>query len=174
VQVLAFRHSPTDGLGLIGDTLQAHDIECQCADVYAAPSHDVSVADADALIVLGGAMSANDGLEFIHREMECIRTAIGLGKPVLGICLGAQMIAKALGALVYANPTTEIGWAPVQFTQAALSDPVLCGHRCEVIFHWHRETFDLPEGGCLLASSQTSSSTNSSKRQWRSLLPKSP
>jgi GMP synthase-like glutamine amidotransferase len=76
------------------------------------------------------------------------------GKPVLGVCLGAQLIAKALGARVYANSVKEIGWAPVSFADAALRDPLFTGlAEAEVIFHWHGETFDLPAGAELLASS---------------------
>ena len=153
VRVLAFRHSPSDGLGLIAPVLDAHGIAYQCADLYDAPAGETSITDADTLILLGGSMSANDNLWFLDREIECIKAAVQAGKPVLGICLGAQLIAKALGAKVYPNRRKEIGWAPVTFTGAAQEDPLFHGHGSEVIFHWHGETFDLPEGAELLASS---------------------
>ena len=105
------------------------------------------------MILLGGSMSANDNLSFIQREIEHVQVAVQAGKPVLGICLGAQLIAKALGSKVYRNAQTEIGWAPVTFTNAARNDPLFRGYDSEVIFHWHGETFDLPEGASLLASS---------------------
>jgi GMP synthase-like glutamine amidotransferase len=111
------------------------------------------MTDADTLILLGGSMSTNDNLSFLNREIECVRAAVQAGKPVLGICLGAQLIAKALGAKVYPNGKKEIGWAPVTFTDTAWNDPLFHGHGSEVIFHWHGETFDLPEGAELLASS---------------------
>jgi len=152
VRILAFRHSPSDGLGLIAAVLDAHGIACQCADLYAAPGK-TCITDADTLILLGGSMSANDNLSFLNREIECVRAAVQAGKPVLGICLGAQLIAKALGAKVYPNGKKEIGWAPVTFTDAARNDPLFHGHDSEVMFHWHGETFDLPEGAELLASS---------------------
>ena len=152
MRVLAFRHSPSDGLGLIAELLDAHGVESQCADLYAAPD-GFYVPDADALILLGGSMSANDNRPFIAREMEHIRAAIQAHKPVLGICLGAQLIAKTLGASVYPNVKKEIGWAPVIFTGAARNDPLFRGHDSEVVFHWHGETFDLPEGAVLLATS---------------------
>jgi len=149
VRVLAFRHGPSDGLGRIADVLGAHDIRYDYADLSDPPAADHH--DADALIVLGGSMSANDDLPTIHREIECIRAAANLGKAVLGVCLGAQLIAKALGARVYANPIQEIGWAPVTFTKAAQQDALFHHLDSEMIFHWHRETFDLPAGAEWLA-----------------------
>lgn len=153
MRVLAFRHSPSEGLGLIAEILNAHGIDCECADLYGAAAFDPSTEDADALIFLGGSMSANDNLSFLRREIGYLRSAVPLGKPVLGVCLGAQLIAKALGARVYPNTTKEIGWSRVSFTDAAQNDRLLHGLRSEVIFHWHGETFDLPAGAELLASS---------------------
>lgn len=99
-------------------------------------------------------MSANDDQPYLHREIQYIRDAANRGQMVLGVCLGAQLIAKALGARVYPNAVKEIGWAPVSFTPAAASDPLLVGlSEPEMIFHWHGETFDLPPGAARLASS---------------------
>ena len=70
----------------------------------------------------------------------------GRGQPVLGICLGAQLIAKALGAKVYRNAEKEIGWFDLRFTRAAASDPVFAGLSAETVFHWHGETLDLRQG----------------------------
>ncbi|HXI43252.1 MAG TPA: gamma-glutamyl-gamma-aminobutyrate hydrolase family protein [Bryobacteraceae bacterium] len=154
MRVLVFRHSPSDGLGLIGGALDAHAIPYAYADLYATPGTVAPANEADALIVLGGSMSANDTLTFITREIDYVRNAIERGKPVLGVCLGAQLIAKALGARVYANDVKEVGWAPVTFNDAALQDPLFAGLRQDqIIFHWHGETFDLPSGAELLASS---------------------
>ncbi len=154
MHVLTFRHTPFDDLGLIADALEANGISYDYADLYTPHSPEPPVREADALIFMGGSMSANDDLPFIHREIQYIREAIVRGKPVLGVCLGAQLMAKALGARVYANRVKEIGWAPVTFTDAAQRDPVLGGFDgSEVIFHWHGETFDLPPGAELLASS---------------------
>ena len=152
MRVLAFRHSPADDLGLIAELLDAHSIEFQCADLYAVPD-GFAVPDADALILLGGSISANDNLPFIAREMEHIRAAIQAQKQVLGICLGAQLIAKTLGAKVYPNVKKEIGWAPITFTEAAGNDPLFHGHDSAVVFHWHGETFALPAGAEWLAHS---------------------
>ncbi len=99
-------------------------------------------------------MSANDDHPYIQREIQYIRDARERGQPVLGVCLGAQLIAKALGARVHANTVKEIGWAPVTFMPAAANDPLFAGlPEAETIFHWHSETFALPPGAELLASS---------------------
>jgi GMP synthase-like glutamine amidotransferase len=98
-------------------------------------------------------MSVNDDLPFLHREMEFIRQAIARRQPILGICLGAQLIACALGATVRRNSAKEIGWYGLDFTEAAGSDRLFDGLSMETVFHWHGETFDLPPGAELLASS---------------------
>ncbi|MCU1274221.1 MAG: glutamine amidotransferase class-I [Bryobacterales bacterium] len=153
VRVLAFRHGPHEHLGWICDALDAHGIAYDYTDSYQI-ADERRLRNAGALIFLGGTMSVNDDLPFIHREVDHIRAAVIRGQPVLGICLGAQLIAKALGARVYKNTVTEIGWAPVTFTSAAPHDP-LFAHlpRSETVFHWHGDTFDLPDGAELLASS---------------------
>jgi GMP synthase (glutamine-hydrolysing) len=153
VRVLAFRHSPADGLGLLEEILKANGFQFEYADLYASPEMEPAVNDADGLIFLGGSMSANDDLPYIGRELRHIEKAIERRQPVLGICLGAQMVAKALGAAVSRNEVEEIGWAPVTFTERADKDPVLHGLRTETIFHWHRETFDIPKNAELLAYS---------------------
>ena len=90
--------------------------------------------EADGLIFMGGPMSVNDDLPYIRQELRLIEEAVARGKPVLGVCLGAQLIAKALGGRVYANPVKEIGWYPVRFTEAARAEDrlfagVICGRR---------------------------------------------
>jgi GMP synthase-like glutamine amidotransferase len=100
-------------------------------------------------------MSVNDDLPYLRREEEYIRQAIGRGVPVLGVCLGSQLIAHALGAEVRRNAVKEIGWYEVHVTDAGRSDPMFQEFRSpEPVFHWHGETFDLPQGAELLASSE--------------------
>ena len=153
MRVLAFRHGPHENLGWICNALDAHGIAYDYAGSDAAVE-EARLHEAGALIFLGGVMSANDDLPFIHREVEHIRAAIVRGQPVLGICLGAQLIAKALGARVYKNAIAEIGWAPITFTRAAQRDPLFADlPPSETVFHWHGDTFDLPDGAELLASS---------------------
>src|SRR6058998_356519 len=152
-KVLAFRHVPCEHLGLIADTLASHGIVCEYADLYHGGCGP-DIRAADALIFMGGPMSANDDLPYLRRELDLIGEAVSLGKPILGVCLGAQLIAKALGARVYANAVKEIGWYPVYWTGAASRDALLHGLAApETVFHWHGETFDLPSGAEWLASS---------------------
>ena len=154
MRALVFRHTPVDNLGLIAAALHAQGILYQYADVYAHPCADSLVSEANALVFMGGPMSANDDHAYLQREIRYIRDASERGQMVLGVCLGAQLIAKALGASVHANTVKEIGWAPVTFTRAAASDPLFAGlHQAETVFHWHGETFTLPPGAELLASS---------------------
>lgn len=150
--VLVFRHVPFEDLGRIGPALEARGLETRYVDWYASPQAVARWEEAAGLIFLGGPMSANDELEYLRREMALIEAAWRASKPVLGICLGAQLIAKAAGARVYRNPVKEIGWGPLYFTEAAARDPLFAGLTGpEVVFHWHAETFDLPAGAEHLA-----------------------
>ena len=101
--------------------------------------------DADLCIVLGGPMGVHDGAAypFLSRELELVRSRLGEGRPLLGICLGAQLMAQALGAAVYAGKAKEIGWGAASPLAALRGAPVL---------HWHGDTFDLPPAATLLAS----------------------
>jgi GMP synthase-like glutamine amidotransferase len=114
-----------------------------------------SLSDFDMLTVMGGPMSANDEarLGWLGPEIALVREAIAADKMVLGICLGAQIIAKALGARVYPGNAKEIGWFPVQRT--AGSHPLFDGLPDSFTpIHWHGETFDLPHEAKLLAKSE--------------------
>lgn len=154
MHVLAFRHSPSEGIGSIAEALSSHNIACRPLDLYAAPDTAFSLQGAAGLILMGGPMSVNDDLPWIPREIHAIGEAIHRGIPVLGICLGSQLIARALGARVYRNTVKEIGWSPIHWTQAAQSDALFAGFRgAETVFQWHSETFDLPSGAELLAGS---------------------
>lgn len=154
MKVLAFRHVPFEDVGHIRPVLQSRGASLECVDLFqpGAAVPDVSVADA--LIFMGGPMSVNDGLPYLETEMSLIRDAVRRGQPVFGVCLGAQLIARALGARVQPNPQKEIGWFDIELTEAARADPVFHGLDSPLkIFQWHGETFGLPEGATLLASS---------------------
>lgn len=111
----------------------------------------------DILVVMGGPMGVHDVAEhpWLVAEKALIKSAIDAGKYVLGVCLGAQLIADILGAKVYPNPVKEIGWMPVAIPDSALGQPVLAGlNNAMTVFHWHGDTFELPTGAThLMASS---------------------
>jgi GMP synthase (glutamine-hydrolysing) len=152
--VFAFRHVPFEDLGLIRAPLEERGISIEYADLYrpGAPAPDVT--QAAGLIFMGGPMSANDDLPYLRQELQLIAQAVERRQPVLGVCLGAQLIAKALGSKVYRNPVKEIGWFEIHLTEAAARDPLFAGiGPAETVFHWHGETFDLPPGAECLAYS---------------------
>jgi GMP synthase-like glutamine amidotransferase len=140
-------------LGLIEPALRLRHIEVDYADLYQPGAATPDIGRYDALIFMGGPMSANDDLPFLRQEMTFIRQAIARRQPILGICLGSQLIARAMGATVRRNSAKEIGWYGLQFTPAAAGDRLFDELAQETVFHWHGETFDLPPGAELLASS---------------------
>ena len=148
------QHVPFEGLGSIEGWLQEAGYEIlntRFFDVVKLPA----IKDIDFLVVMGGPMSVNDELDYpwLVTEKEFIRSAFRLGKPVLGICLGAQLIANSMGGEVYPNPVKEIGWFPVE---AVTSEDTSVFHFPEKtdVFHWHGETFSLPMGATRLAESK--------------------
>lgn len=148
------QHVPFEGPGSIEPALRAAGYEISHTRIFKSavlPEPD----DIDLLVVMGGPMSVHDENEFpwLAPEKKFIRNLIESGKPVLGICLGAQLIASAMGARVYKNPVKEIGWFPVQGVTSAGSASFSFPPSMEV-FHWHGETFDLPTGAVRLAGSE--------------------
>jgi GMP synthase-like glutamine amidotransferase len=154
MRVLAFRHVPFEHLGRIEPELASRGIGIDYADLYQPGAAEPDPARYHGLIFMGGAMSVNDGLPYLEREARWIAQAVAAGRPVLGVCLGAQLIAKALGARVYRNPVKEIGWFEIELTGEGAADPLFAGAaQRETVFQWHGETFDLPPGARWLASS---------------------
>jgi GMP synthase (glutamine-hydrolysing) len=139
--ILVLRHEPFEHLGHFAPVLTARGIPFSYHDL-----HDpLPTADPAVLIILGGPMSANDA--FLAPEIDLIRRSLSRDIPMLGICLGSQLIAKALGASVYRNPALEIGWHEVHLTEPGRTDPVFAGLESPTtFFHWHGETFGLPRG----------------------------
>src|ERR1700681_1528512 len=146
--LLVLRHEPFEHLGYFEEILQNHNVSF----VYSDLDDILDLGGHDGLIVMGGPQSANDPA--MSAEFHFVQQAIDAKTPVLGICLGAQLIAKALGAHVYRNREKEIGWDPVHLHAAAEEDPVFGGLPSPAMFvHWHNETFTLPPGADSLAYS---------------------
>jgi len=155
--VLVFRHDPDESLGILEASLRRQGLVFHYVDLFAEPPRRFHPEQLSGLIVLGGLMSANDSdaFAFLIAETEWIRAAISAGLPTLGICLGAQLIAKSLGARVYPASSVEIGWYELLLAEACASDPLFRDIPSPIpVFHWHGETFDLPEGAVCLASSR--------------------
>lgn len=148
------QHVPFEGLGSIAPWLAAYGYEITSTRFFeSAELPDEN--DIDLLVVMGGPMSVNDEERFpwLAAEKCFILAAIQAGKPVLGVCLGAQLIASAAGARVFANPQKEIGWFPVEGIDSG-SHVHFHFPPSTTVFHWHGETFDLPAGAVRLAQSQ--------------------
>lgn len=154
MRILAFRHVPFEGVGLIAPALEERGVALEYVDLYCPQAKLPELRDAAGLIFLGGPMSVNDPLLYLKQESDLIVQAVERRQPVLGICLGSQLIARALGGRVYRNPQKEIGWFDIRLTEAASNDPLFSGvNSSETVFHWHGETFDLPPGATHLAYS---------------------
>ena len=155
MRVHSLQHVPFEGLGSIAPWLHARGAGVRASKLYEGePPPEVD--DFDWLIVMGGPMSVHDerAYPWLAAEKRCIAEAIAASKTVLGICLGAQMIANALGQRVYANREAEIGWLPVRPPEASAEGPFAAVFsRPLEVFHWHEQTFDLPPDTVHLAQS---------------------
>jgi GMP synthase-like glutamine amidotransferase len=149
-------HAPQETSGLIGDIIKELGLPFKDVHLYDGEGLPRFTSDLQGLVVMGGPMSVNDLTQypFLLPEIQLIERLLAADKPVLGICLGAQLIARALGSRVYPNHVKELGWHPVQFLEAADHDPFLFRAPRELeVLHWHGETFDLPKGAQLMARS---------------------
>lgn len=155
MNIAALLHVSFEKLGLIEDWILAKGHSLTEYHLYNDPRLPL-IAEFDMLIIMGGPMSVNNEREYpwLAAEKELIRRCKETEKPVLGICLGAQLIASALGNRVFQGKHTEIGWFPVEFNQAEEVIKLFPGLPVTAtVFHWHGDTFDLPEGAVLLSSS---------------------
>ncbi len=155
MRVHYLQHVPYEGLAWIEHWVNARNYPISVTRFYqdeALPA----LSSLDSLIVMGGLMGANDETEYpwLTREKQYIESAMQAGKIVIGICLGAQLIASVLGARVYRNEYAEIGWFPVRFSETVRSQEYFPFLPPELtVFHWHEDTFDLPAGAVPLGAS---------------------
>ena len=155
-KLLVLQHVPHELLGTLNPLLKRSGFRIRYVNFARHPDAQPSLDGYDGLVVLGGPMSVNDAhrLQHLTTEMNLIEQAMKRNLPVLGICLGAQLIAKTLGAAVYPNQEKEIGWYDVSPTDHAQSDPLLAAFAAsEKIFQWHGETFEIPKTTLHLAFS---------------------
>jgi GMP synthase (glutamine-hydrolysing) len=154
-ETIALRHVPFEDLGLLAPLLAQRGHAVRYVDVPVASLVDVDPLAADLLVVLGGPIGVyqSDLYPFLDREVELIAARLAARKPTLGICLGSQLMAKALGARVYSSGLKEIGWAPVALTADGRRS-ALRHLEPTAVLHWHGDTFDLPEGAVRLASTE--------------------
>jgi GMP synthase-like glutamine amidotransferase len=156
MRIACLQHVPFEGPATIGAWAAAHHHPISIAHLFANEPLP-ALGGIDWLVILGGPMSVNDEAHFdwLRPEKDLIRHAIEKGKHVLGICLGAQLIAAALGARVYPASEREIGWFPVRRTPGPVRHPAFDSLPSTfTALHWHGETFDLPAGAACLARSQ--------------------
>ncbi len=150
-----FQHVPFEGLGETEGWLLARGHTLTCTRFYAGEAAPATVEGFDWLIVMGGPMNIYQYRDYpwLRAERRVIREAVAANKRVLGVCLGAQLIADALGGKVYQNDEREIGWFPVAAVPEGASSPFVFPSEA-VVFHWHGDTFSLPPGGVWLARSK--------------------
>ena len=151
-----FEHVPYEGLDRIADWVAARGHAVSVTRFHAGETIP-SLEDKDGLIIMGGPMGVYEADQhpWMRDEMAAIRAAIDNGKKVLGVCLGSQLIAGALGARVYPHTQKEIGWWPVDFSPYPVrGTPLEVFGARKTMYHWHGDTFDLPAGATLLASSE--------------------
>ncbi len=142
--VAIFRHLSWEGAGYLDEFLAARNIPTQMICVDQGESIPDDPQTFSGLVFMGGSMSVNDSLPWIADSLRLIRSAIAHDIPVLGHCLGGQLIAKALGATIRANPVKEIGWGAVQVCDTTEAKNWFGETQHFISFHWHGETFDLP------------------------------
>jgi GMP synthase-like glutamine amidotransferase len=154
-KILILKHVPQEGPGTIGARLRERGVGCVTVELGQGEHCPESLDGYAGLVVMGGPMNVYEETQFpfLANEDRLIKQALQAQVPFLGICLGAQLLAKAAGARVYKAPIEEIGWFVVSLTTAGAANPLFRGvDRNLMVFQWHGDTFDVPAGGQLLAT----------------------
>jgi len=155
MRALVLTHHPSEGPGNIGSFLQSRGVSLDIIPLFAGGKIPPDALYYDSIISMGGPMNVyeEDVNPFLREETALLQKALRFKTPLLGICLGAQMIAKAAGARVVQSPEKELGWRKVGLTGLGKSDRLFLGLPTEfTVFQWHGDMFQIPVGGGLLAS----------------------
>jgi GMP synthase-like glutamine amidotransferase len=152
--IAIFRHSPSEGPGFFTEFLDEKEMPWQLICIDAGEAVPIDAMLYSGLVFMGGPMSVNDPLPWIEPVLELIRSAVARDIPVLGHCLGGQLITRALGGQVSKNAVKEIGWGDVTVSDNAIARLWFGEVKKFPAFHWHGETFNLPSGVTHILSSQ--------------------
>jgi GMP synthase (glutamine-hydrolysing) len=154
--VLVFQHDPFEDLGFFAEVLEKQSADYRVVRLFHGEIPEEEWENVSALIILGGPMGVDQEIDFpfLRWEKRIIQAAIDEAVPILGVCLGAQLIAATLGTPMFHGPVKEIGWSPISITPHGQVDSLL-GYLPEnaTVFQWHSDGFDLPAGAIRLASS---------------------
>ncbi|MFO0774804.1 MAG: type 1 glutamine amidotransferase [Nitrospiraceae bacterium] len=151
MRVVCLQHVPFEGPGAFAPHLASRGI---AVESHLVPAVGVPTDPGDLLLIMGGPMSVNDPEPWLADELRFVRRTLDAGRPVLGICLGSQLMAKALGATVRGGRALELGMTPITLTDAGKADPVFGTLPTTAeVFEWHGEIFDLPPDAVPLAGS---------------------
>jgi GMP synthase-like glutamine amidotransferase len=151
--VLILQFMPDDGPAYLGKWLRQHGIASEVRQTHRGPAFPEQIDGYRALALLGGSMSVNDDMPELRAAERLIEQAMARDIPVLGHCLGGQLMARTLGARVGASPAPEIGWQRIERADAPAAQAWLGADTAHHVFHWHYEAFDLPRQAVSLASS---------------------
>jgi GMP synthase (glutamine-hydrolysing) len=156
-KVTALRHVAFEDAGILEELFAQRGWSLEYVEAPVADWKNFDPLAPDLLIVLGGPIGAYEEnlYPFLTGEIAALKARLDADKPMIGLCLGAQLIARALGAAVYPGPEKEIGWKSLMLTAAGHASPVRhAAAQHTFMFHWHGDTFDLPEGARLLAGTE--------------------
>jgi len=151
--IAIFRHATTEGPGFLADFFDQHGLPWQLTRIDAGDTLPSSALAYSGLVFMGGPMSVNDDLPWIPPVLKLIQQAVAADIPVLGHCLGGQLMAKALGGVVGSNKVKEIGWGEITVATNEQARHWFGETKSFTGFHWHGETFSLPKGATQLLSS---------------------